>query len=171
VIARILGKALLWAITATLATAILFEAFGTSIPAIAALKGGGSPTSWAAWGFWTIVPVLGLVLGVQLPLLFLTGTIWTALVRRQPHLDQTRRGFLVGCLIVTLPAALTAAIPEPSALLRNPTAHSGISITVAALIFFVLNYLGVLLPRLIVPGLKQGQLIPTLADTDQEPVR
>ena len=35
----------------------------------------------------------------------------------------------------------------------------------------VFVYLGVLLPRLIVPGLKQGQLIPPLGDTDPEPVR
>jgi hypothetical protein len=171
VIARILGKALLWAITAALATAILFEVFGISIPVILALRAGGSPTAWAVWGFWSIVPVLALVLGAQLPLVFLMGTIWTALVRRQPHVDQTRRGFLLGCLIVSLPATLIAGAPQPSNLLRDLTARSGISIAVAALILIVLGFLGVLLPRLIIPGLKQGQLIPPLAETAQEPVR
>ena len=169
--ARIVAKAFLWAITAALATTILFGVFGISTPAIAALMAGASPTGWAAWGFWTIVPALAMVVGVQLPLLFVMGTIWTALVRRQPHVDQTRKGFLLGCLIVSLPATLTAAAPEPATLLRDLTAHSGISIAVAALILILLSFLGVLLPRLIVPGLKQGQLIPPLGDTAQEPAR
>ena len=168
--ARVLGKAPLWTITAALSTAILFEVFGISIPVIVALKAGGSPSAWAAWGFWTIVPVLALVVGVQLPLLFVMSTIWTALVRRQPYVDQTRRGFLLGCLIASLPATLTAAAPEPLNLLRDLTAHSRLSIAVAALILIVLSFLGVLLPRLIVPGLKQDQLISPLGDT-QEPAR
>lgn len=169
--ARILGKALLWAITAVFATAVLFEVFGISTPALAALKTGGSPTAWAVWGFWSIVPVLTLVVGVQLPLLFVMGTIWTALVRRQPHLDQTRRGFLLGSLIVSLPATVIASMPESFFGLPNPTARADISTAVVVLIMIVLCYLGVLLPRLIVPGLKQGQLVPPLGDTDPEFVR
>jgi hypothetical protein len=35
----------------------------------------------------------------------------------------------------------------------------------------VFVYLGVLIPRLVVLGLKQGQLIPPLGETDPEPVR
>jgi hypothetical protein len=171
VIARILAKALLWTITAAIATAIVFEAFGVSIPMIAALKGGGSPTAWAVWGFWTTLRALSLVAGMQLPVVFLTGIIWIALVRRQPQLDQARRGLLLGCLIVSLPATLSTLVPEPSVWLPNPTAKPNISTIVAALIIIVLSYLGVLLPRLIVPGLKQGQLIPTLGETDQAHMR
>jgi len=171
VTARLLGKALLWAITAALATAIVLEAFGVSIPAIAALRGGGSPSAWGVWGFWTTLQAVTLVVGMQLPLVSLMGIIWIALVRRQPSVDQTRNGFLLGCLIVSLPATLIAGAPDPTNLLRDLSAHSGISIAVAVLMLIVLSFLGVLIPRLIVPGLKQGQLIPPLAETDQEPVR
>jgi len=171
VILRIFAKALLWAITAALATAIVFEAFGVSLPAIAALKGGGSPTAWAVWGFWTALQILIFVVGIQLPLVFLMGIIWIASVRRQPHLDQSRKGLLLGCLIVSLPATLTALMPEAFASLPDPKAKPEISTTVALLIGIVLSYLGVLLPRLIVPGLKQGQLIPPVGETDPESVR
>jgi hypothetical protein len=160
---RIFAKALLWAITAALATAIVFEAFGVSIPVIAALIGGGSLKAWAVWGFWTTLQALVLVVSMQLPLVFLMGIIWIALVRRQPHLDQARRGLLLGCLIVSLPATLIAGMPKSFAWLPNPTAKPSVSTTVAVLIVVVLSYLGVLLPRLIVPGLKQGQLIPPSA--------
>jgi hypothetical protein len=171
VTARILGKALLWATTAALATAIVLEAVGVSFPAIAALVGGGSATGWAVWGFWTALQAVILVVGMQLPLVFVMAIVWIASVRRQPHLDQARRGLLLGCLIVSLPATLIALIPESFGRLPDPAAKPDVSTTVAALILIVLNFLGVLLPRLIVPGLKQGQLIPPLADTAQEPVR
>jgi zinc transporter ZupT len=169
--ARIFAKALLWAITAALASAIVFAAFGVSIPAIAALHGGGSPKAWAVWGFWTALQAAIWVVGMQLPLVFLMGIIWIALVRRQPQLDQSRRGLLLGCLIVSLPATLIALMPQSFVWLPNPTAKPDISTITAVLLGIVLCYLGVLLPRLIVPGLKQGQLIPPFADTDPEPVR
>lgn len=169
--ARTLAKALLWAITAGLATAILFEAVGVLLPAIAALIGGGSPTAWAVWGFWTALQAVVFVVGIQLPLVFLMGIIWIASVRRQPHLDQARRGLLLGCLIVSLPASLIAVMPQSFVSLPNPNAKPDISATVAVVMVIVFSYLGVLLPRLIVPGLKQGQLIPPLDDTDPEPVR
>ena len=108
---------------------------------------------------------------MQLVLVFVMGIIWIALVRRQPTVDQTRAGFLLGCLIVSLPATLLAWMPEGLVRLPDLKAKPNISTTVAALIIIALSYLGVLLPRLIVPGLKQGQLIPPLVDTDQEPVR
>jgi hypothetical protein len=165
VIARIFAKALLWAITAALAMAIVCETLAVSVIVIATLHGGGSVKAWAVWGFWTALQAVIVVVGIQLPLVFLMGIIWIALVRRQPHVDQTRRGFLLGCLIVSLPATLIAGAPQPSNLLRDLTARSGISIAVAALILIVLGFLGVLLPRLIIPGLKQGQLIPPLAET------
>ena len=168
--ARLLGKALLWAITAALAMAIVCEAFGVSLPVIGALIGRGPATAWAVWGFWTTLQAL-IVVALQLPVVFLMGIVWIALVRRQPHLDRTRRGFLLRCLIVSLPATMSAWTPEAFGWVPNPTAKPDISTTVAALIAIVLSYLGVLLPRLIVPGLKQGQLIPTLGDADQEPVR
>jgi hypothetical protein len=152
-------------------TAVLFVVFGVAIPVIATLKAGGSPKAWAVWGFWATAHILIVAVGLQLLMVFLMGAIWIALVRRQPHLDQTRRGLLVGCLIVALPATFSGWVPLPSVWLRNPTAQLGFATTVAALIVIVLNYLGVLFPRLIVPGLKQGQLIPPLDDTDPEPVR
>lgn len=160
VIARIFAKALLWAITATIATAVVFETVSVSILVIATLHGGGSAKAWAVWGFWTTLQALIFLAGIQLPLIFLMGIIWIASVRRQSHLDQSRRGLLLGCLIVSLPATLIAAMPESFISLPNPTAEPVFSTTVAVLIIIMLCYLGVLLPRLIVPGLKQGQLIP-----------
>jgi ABC-type Fe3+ transport system permease subunit len=169
--ARILAKALLWAITAALATTIVFAAFGVSIPALAALKGGGSAKAWAVWGFWTALNASIWVAGVQLPLVFLMGIVWIALVRRQPQLDESRRGLLVGSLIVSLPATLIALMPRSFAWFPNPTARADISTTVAVLMITVFSYLGVLLPRLIVPGMRQGQLVPPIGDPDPEPVR
>jgi hypothetical protein len=169
--ARIFGKALLWAITAALATAIVFETVGVSTLVIASLKGGGSVKAWAVWGFWTTLQAVMLVVVMQLPLVLLMGIIWIALVRRQPHLDEARRGLLLGCLIVSLPATAIASMPESFFGLPNPTARADISTGVAVLIMIVLCYLGVLLPRLIVPGLKQGQLLLPLGDPAQEPVR
>jgi hypothetical protein len=158
--ARVFGKAFLWAITAALATAIVFDAFGVSTPAIAALKGGGSSTAWAVWGFWTTLQAVILVVGMQLPLVFLMGIIWIALVRRQPSLDEARRGLMLGCLIVSLPATVIGWMPKSFVWLPSPKAEPVFSTAAAALIMIVLSYFGVLLPRLIVPGLKQGQLIP-----------
>ena len=170
-IARIVAKAFLWAITAGLATTIVFETVGVSILVIATLHGGGSVKAWAVWGFWTALQAAVWMVGMQLLLVFLMGIIWIALVRRQPQLDQSRKGLLLGCLIVSLPATVIALTPESFVLFPNPAAKPAVSTIVAVLMGIVLSYLGVLLPRLIVPGLKQGQLIPSFADTDPEPVR
>jgi len=169
--ARVFGKAFLWAITAGLATTIVFETVGVSILVIATLHGGGSVKAWAVWGFWTALQAAIWMVGMQLLLVFLMGIIWIALVRRQPQLDQSRRGLLLGCLIVSLPATVIGLTPESFAWLPNPAAKPDVSTIVAVLMGIVLSYLGVLLPRLIVPGLKRGQLIPPLGDTAQEPVR
>jgi hypothetical protein len=61
--------------------------------------------------------------------------------------------------------------PKSFVWLPNPAAKPDVSTIVAVLMGIVLSYLGVLLPPLIVPGLKRGQLIPPLSDTAQEPVR
>jgi hypothetical protein len=97
--------------------------------------------------------------------------LWLSVIRRQPEHDQTRRGFLIGCLIVSLPTTLGFWMLATSVYNRAPNAESAISITISELMTMVFVYLGVLLPRLVVPGLKQGQLIPPLGDTDPEPVR
>jgi hypothetical protein len=67
---------------------------------------------------------------------------------------------MLGCLIVSLPATVIAWLPKSFVWLPNPTAEPVFSTVVAALTMILLSYFGVLLPRLIVPGLKQGQLIP-----------
>ena len=169
--ARTLLKALLWAITTALATSIVCIALGVSLPTIGALIGRGPARAWAVWGFWTTLQALVWVVAMQLVFVFLMGIIWIALVGRQPDLDRTRRGFLLGCLMVSLPATLSAWTPKAFGWLPSPTTKPDISTMVTALISIGLCWLGVLLPRLIVPGLKQGQLIPPLGDTDPEPVK
>jgi hypothetical protein len=97
--------------------------------------------------------------------------LWLLVIRRRPEQDQTRRGFLIGCLIVSLPTTLSFWMLATWVYNQAPNAESAITITISELMTMVFVYLGVLLPRLIVPGLKQGQLIPPLDDTDPEPAR
>ncbi|MGZ3333247.1 MAG: hypothetical protein ACXU9O_12445 [Gemmatimonadaceae bacterium] len=169
--ARVLGKALLWAITAAIATALVFEALVVALALLVTLGQGPFLSAWVGYGFSATLEQLVTVLGIQLPLTFLMSCLWLLVVRRQPARDQTRQGFLIGCLIVSLPTTLSFWMLATSVYNRAPSAESAISITISELMTMILVYLGVLLPRLVVPGLKQGQLIPPLGDTAQEPVR
>ena len=168
--ARILAKALLWALTAALATALVFEAFVVSLALLATLGRGPFLGAWVAYGFSATLEQLVTVLGIQLPLTLLMSFLWLLVVRRQPERDETRRGFLIGCLVVSLPTTLSFWMFATSVYKRAPNAESAISITISELMTMVFVYLGVLIPRLVVPGLKQGQLIPPLGETAQEPV-
>lgn len=170
-IARIVAKALLWTITAAIATALVFEAFVLAVALWVTQGRGPFLGAWVAFGFSATLEQLVTVLGIQLQLTFLTSWLWLSVIRRQPERDQTRRGFLIGCLIVSLPTTLSFWILATLVYNRAPNPELGISITISELMTMVFVYLGVLLPRLIVPGLKQGQLVPPLGDTAQEPVR
>ena len=165
VIGRVLAKALLWTITAAIATALVFEAFVVALALLATLGRGPFLGGWVAYGFSATLEQVVTVLGIQSPLTFLMTFLWLSIIRRQPERDQTRRGFLIGCLIVSLPTTLSFWMLATSVYNRAPTAQSATWITISELMTMVFVYLGVLLPRLVVPGLKQGQLIPTLDET------
>ena len=169
--ARILAKALLWTTAAGIATALVFETFVVAVALLATLGRGPFFAGWIAYGFSATLEQMVAVLGIQLPLTFLMTFLWLSVIRRQPEHDQTRRGFLIGCLIVSLPTTLSFWMLATSVYNRAPNAESATSITISELMTMVFVYLGVLLPRLVVPGLKQGQLIPPLGDTDPEAVR
>jgi len=126
--------------------------------------------AWVVYAFSTTLELLVTVVGIQLLLTFIMSCLWLLVIRRQPERDQTRRNFLIGCLIVSLPTTLGFWMLATSVYNRAPNAESAISITISELMTMVFVYLGVLIPRLVVPGLKQGQLIPPLGDTAQEPV-
>jgi hypothetical protein len=163
--ASIVAKALLWTIAAAIATALVVELFVVACALLATLGQGPFFGGWVAYGFSATLGQLVIVLGIQLPLTFLMSCLSLSVIRRQPEHDQTRRGFLIGCLIVSLPTTLSFWMLATSVYNRAPTAESATSITISELMTMVFVYLGVLLPRLVVPGLKQGQLIPTLDDT------
>ena len=163
--ARIVAKALLWTITAAIATALVFEAFVLAIALLVTLGQGPFLGAWVAYGFSTTLEQLVTVVGIQLLITLVMSCLWLLIIRRQPERDQTRRGVLIGCLIVSLPTTLSFWILATTVYNRAPSAESAISITISELMTMVFVYLGVLLPRLILPGLKQGQLIPPLGDT------
>jgi hypothetical protein len=171
VIARIVGKAFLWTITAAIATALVFEAFVLALALLVTLGRGPFLGAWVVYGFSTTLELLATVVGIQLPLTFIMSCLWLLVIRRQPERDQTRRGFLIGCLIVSLPTTLSFWMLATSVYNRAPSAESALSLTISELMTMVFVYLGVLLPRLGVPGLKQGQLIPTSGEPDQEHMR
>lgn len=171
VIARILAKALLWTITAAVATVLTFDAFVLALALLVTLGRGASLGPWVVYSFSTTLEQLMTVVGIQLLFTLIMSCLWLSVIRRQPERDQTRGGLLIGCLIVSLPTTLSFWILATSVYNRAPSAESGISVTISVLVTMVFVYLGVLLPRLIVPGLKQGQLISPLDDTDPEPVR
>jgi hypothetical protein len=160
VIANSAAKALLWTTTTTIATAVVFEAVVVALALVGALRGGSSLTKWIVNVYWGTLGQLVLTLGMQLPLTLLMSGIWIGLVRRQPHLDQTRRGFLIGCLIVSVPATLAVWMFASGVNSLDATKILAPAVTGTALITMAFNYLGALLPRFIVPGLKQGQLVP-----------
>lgn len=160
VVAHTVAKAFLWAIAAAVATTVLFEAFVLAIAGLGALSGRLSLSAWVANVFQGTRGHLLVILVLQLPLGFLSSSLWISAVRRQPQLDKTRRELLFGCLIVSIPPAVAFWSFVTSARSLSPDETVATYVTVSEVITAGFIYFGVLLPRLIVPGLKQGKLIP-----------
>jgi hypothetical protein len=162
VIEHTAAKAFLWAMAAAVATTVLFEGFVLAIAGFGALSGRLSLSAWVANVFQGTLGHLVVILVLQVPLSFLSSSLWISAVRRQPHLDKTRRELLFGCLIVSIPPAVAFWSFVSSARSMSPDETVATYVTASEVITAGFIYLGVLLPRLIVPGLKQGQLAPTL---------
>ncbi len=162
VVAHTAVKALLWAMAAAVATTVLFEAFVLAIAGLGALSGRLSLSAWVANVFQGTRGHLLVILVLQLPLSFLSSNLWISAVRRQPQIDKTRPELLFGCLIVSIPPAVAFRSFVTSARSMSPDETVATYVTASEVITAGFIYLGVLLPRLIVPGLKQGQLATTL---------
>lgn len=163
-IAHTVAKSLLWAIATAVATALAIEAFVVAVAIVGSLFNEMSLSKWIAYTYHATFTQLILTVEFQFPLVLLMTGIWIGLVRRQPSLDRTRRGFLLGCLIVIMPATLFIWMLAAGGNIFDATRMLATPVIATALLTLVFNYLGALLPRFIVPGLKQGQLVPPTSE-------